>query len=115
MSTFLSILEHWSLGLLGVILFVLFTLHKRVLQPDFRIMAFISKYRLFWIITVCLHLVISILVEVAPGIKATISGLGFAVDTHRTGWVLLGINLAAATAANKKVKKGVKGPEDEAK
>lgn len=106
MDILIEILKHWGLGLLGVSLFVLSSLHKSVLKDWFKPKQFFLKYRLFWIITIALHLVIAILVNVEPGTKELIESLGFAVDQTNMGWVALGFSLAATASTSKKVREG---------
>lgn len=88
----------FGLGLFGVVLYAVMTVWKKIREEGFKWKKFVNDNKKFWFVGVVLHLLIAIATIIVPDVLTLLHSLGFAIEAEGgTGWVLLGIALAAGT------------------
>lgn len=105
MQLVIEILQSWGMGVLGALVFTLYTVWDKIKASNgFNHNKFFGDNKLFWIVVIVLHLTISVAVVIEPKLANAIQGVGFAIENNLMGYFLLGWFLAGGTNTVKKNK-----------
>jgi len=102
MESIISILEIFGLMALGIVLYALVTVWKKIKTDGFSGRKFFNSNKYFWLICIALGLILSITMFIVPEVDKILNGLGFAINENNPmGHVLLGIALATGSDKTK--------------
>lgn len=92
----LEIITSWGVSLLGVAFYVFSSIHSKIKNDrKFDVKKLIEENQMFWIVTITLNLIISIVLKVSPE-AAELIGYAVNLDTN-FGYFFIGYGLAGGT------------------
>tara|TARA_R110000868_G_scaffold139805_2_gene354911 strand:+ start:3128 stop:3466 length:339 start_codon:yes stop_codon:yes gene_type:complete len=92
----LEIVYSWLIGLLGVSFYVFKSIHSKLTGNNkFDIKKLINENQMFWLVSVTLNLIITIILKVTPQ-AAEIVGYAVNLETN-FGFLIIGYTLAGGT------------------
>lgn len=98
MEIFISFIEVFGMGILGISLYAVVSVWKKIRQDGFNAKKFFNDNKKFWIWGLVLHFLVSLVTIVVPDAVTLLQALGFAVEgSSSTGWILFGITLGSGT------------------
>lgn len=98
METVLEILKISGLGLLGILLYAVATVWKKIRADGFSSSKFFNENLNFWLVCLVLNILFAVVISIVPDFQNVLHTLGFAIeDDSLGGYVLLGIALAAGS------------------
>src|SRR5690606_7169840 len=98
METLIEILKISGLGLLGILLYAVSTVWKKIRADGFSSTKFFNENLNFWLICLALNVLFAVVIAIVPDFQNVLHSLGFAIEGDSLGgYVLLGIALAAGS------------------
>lgn len=95
METVIEVLKISALGLLGILLYAVSVVWKKIRADGFSFNKFFVENVPFWSICLAMNILLAIVIVVAPDFENVLKAFGFAIESDNAGgYILLGIALA---------------------